>query len=149
MQQEIGEAVADATNRFKARHPNPEDWRSSKLKDQVSLALVKVRRRHFRSWRCTCRLRIQEMEMHSWSKSNIITRAGSTTRRWPKRSCGTCRLVECGLKLRPNGWRGGIKALQPALREAVKFPPQKFSDASFQEWLKRATWWDQVCLNAF
>ena len=111
MQQEIREAVADATNRFKARHPNLETSVRPSSRIKFPWHSWRLGRRHFRSWRSICRLRIQEMEMHSWSKLNIITRAGSTTRRWTKRSCGTCRLVGCGLRLRPNGWKGGIKVL--------------------------------------
>ena len=147
MQQEIGEAVAEATNRFKARHPNPEDCRFSKLKDQVSLALVKVRKEtlsELKKHLPIADLRngdafLEQVKHHYESKINDSEM--TQEKLWYLSACG----------MRPETKTKWLERWNQsaALREAVKFPPQKFSDASFQEWLKRATWWDHVCVLAF
>ena len=147
MQQEIGEAVPEATNRFKARHPNPEDCRFSKLKDQVSLALVKVRKETLLELKKHLPIAdprngdalLKQVKHHYESRINDPEM--TQEKLW--------YLSTCGMRLETKTKWLEKWNQSAALREAVKFPLLKFSDASFPEWLKRATWWDQVCIVAF
>lgn len=142
-QQELGEAVAHATRRFKERYPEKSiEWTTGKLHEAIGKAVDKVKKETQSELKKQLPIAdpkltpqfLEEVKKHYECREDDPEM--SQEKLWYLATSSMDNSMKVKWLERWN---------KPAsLREAVKFPKSKFADHAFPEWLHKATWWGQV-----
>jgi hypothetical protein len=144
IQHELGEAAAQAQQRYYDKFPNPSNWTTGTVDDYIFKAVEKVK---------------------TTSKSELKKQLPCTD---PKHTPTFLEQVKLHYEkfdeypeiTQEKLWIFATSAMDPSMKVkwnkkwnqsrtlcvALKFPKPGFRDSIFPEWLHKATWWAQVSI---
>jgi hypothetical protein len=135
--------AASAERKFYDQYPNPEDWTSQCVDDIVGKVVIRAKV-HFKS-------KLKKI-LPIADPQNTPAFLAEVKTHYESRDDGVEMKLEKLWMLVMSAMDPSMKVLwlerwnQPlSLRVQLKFPKQGFNDDVFYTWLKKTTWWAQVC----
>jgi len=148
LQQELGEAVAHATRKFKEKYPEKSnEWTTRKLYDVTRKVVDKVKNDmsfDVKKQLPNANLR-QTLQFLEQVRIHYEIREDDPEMSQQKLWYLSTSVMDAAMKVK---WLERWNKLA-SLRKAMRFPKSKFPNHVFLEWLHKATWWVQVPSCAF